>query len=94
MIIGYLGIEIYLPYSHSLKEKRKMLKSYQDRLKKYFNVSFAELDYQTKWQRTKIGIVVINNKQSLIEKTFNQIIKEAEENIEGEIICKETDYFR
>jgi len=94
MIIGYLGIEIYFPYSHSLKEKRKRLKSYQDRLKKKFNVSFAELDFQNKWQRAKIGIVMINNKQTLIEKVFKQLIREAEESIEGEIIYKETDFFK
>jgi uncharacterized protein YlxP (DUF503 family) len=94
MIIGYLGIEIYLPYSHSLKEKRKRLKSYQDRLKKKFNVSFAELNFQNKWQRAKIGIVMINNKQTLIEKVFKQLIREAEESIDGEIIYKETDFFK
>ncbi len=94
MIIGYLGIEIHFPYSHSLKEKRKRLKSYQDRLKNKFNVSFAELDYQNKWQRAKIGIVMINNKQALIEKVFKQLIREAEESIEGEILYKETDFFK
>jgi len=94
MIIGYLGIEIHFPYSHSLKEKRKRLMSYQDRLKKKFNVSFAELDFQNKWQRAKIGIVMINNKQTLIEKVFKQLIREAEESIEGEIIYKETDFFK
>jgi len=94
MIIGYLGIEIHLPYSHSLKEKRKRLKSYKDKLKAKFNVSFAEIDYQNKWQRVKIGIVIINNKQSIIEKIFNQIIVEAEQSIEGEIIYKETDFFK
>jgi len=93
MIIGYLGIEIHLPYSHSLKEKRKRLKSYQDRLKKKYNVSFAEIDHQNKWQRAKIGMVVINNKQTIIEKVFNQILMEAEQNIEGEIIFKETGFF-
>jgi len=93
MIIGYLGIEIYLPYSHSLKEKRQRLKSYQDRLKKKFNVSFAELDYQHKWQRTKIGMVIINNKQAIIEKVFTKILKEAEQAIEGEVIHKEVDFF-
>lgn len=94
MIIGYLGIEIYLPYSHSLKEKRKRLRSYQDRLKTKFNVSFAEIDFQNKWQRAKIGVVIINNKQSVIEKIFNQLITEAEQNIEGEIIYKETGFFK
>jgi len=94
MIIGYLAIEIHLPYSHSLKEKRKRLKSYKDRLKAKFNVSFAEVDHQNKWQRAKIGMVIINNKKSIIEKIFNQIIVEAEQSIEGEIIYKETDFFK
>jgi len=94
MIIGYLAIEIHLPYSHSLKEKRKRLKSYKDRLKAKFNVSFAEVDHQNKSQRAKIGMVIINNKKSIIEKIFNQIIVEAEQSIEGEIIYKETDFFK
>ncbi|MBD3413735.1 MAG: DUF503 family protein [Candidatus Aminicenantes bacterium] len=93
MIIGYLCIEIYLPYSHSLKEKRKRLKSYQDRLKKRFNVSFAELDYQNKWQRAKIGMVAINSRKAVIEKAFNQLLREAEQIIEGEVISKEIDFF-
>ncbi len=93
MIIGYLCIEIYIPYSHSLKEKRQRLKRYQDRLKKKFNVSYAELDYQNKWQRAKIGMVAINNQKAVIEKVFAKVIQEAEQVIEGEIIYKEIDFF-
>lgn len=93
MIIGCLTIEIYLPYSHSLKEKRKRLKRLNDRLRTKYNVAFAELEYQDKWQRSKIGIVTLNNHSAIIDKKFNQIIRDIEENIDGEIIEKNLAYY-
>jgi uncharacterized protein YlxP (DUF503 family) len=93
MIIGLLTLEIYIPYSHSLKEKRKTLNKIKDRLKKKFNVAFAELEYLNKWQRSKIGLVTLNTQKGMIEKIFQKIIREIEENIEGEILQKDIYYF-
>lgn len=93
MIIGFLTLEIYLPYSHSLKEKRKTLNSLKDRLKKKYNVAFAELDYQNKWQRSKIGLVSLNNLKRVVENIFHKIILDVEENIDGEILHQEIQYF-
>ena len=92
MIIGYLSLEIYLPYSHSLKEKRQRLKRIRDRLRNKYNVAFAELDFQNKWQRSKIGIVTISNQKTLVEKIFNQIIKDVIDNIDGEVINTHQEY--
>ena len=88
MIIGFLSLDIHLPYSHSLKEKRKRLKSLKDRLQKKYNVAYSELEFQDKWQRSKIGIVTLNNRKSIIEKVFQQILRECEENLDGEILKK------
>lgn len=93
MIIGLLTLEIYIPYSHSLKEKRKTLNKLKDRLKKRYNIAFAELDYLNKWQRSKIGLVTLNTQKSMIDKVFQKIISEAEESIEGEILQKEIYFF-
>ena len=93
MIIGYLLLELYLPYSHSLKEKRKRLKKIKDRLKIKYNVSYAELGFQDKWQRSKIGVVTLNNQKVVIEKTFRQIIHEIEESIDGEILNTHIGYY-
>jgi uncharacterized protein YlxP (DUF503 family) len=93
MIIGLLTFEIYIPYSHSLKEKRKSLNKIKDRLKRKFNIAFAEVGYLNKWQRSKIGVVTINTQKRMIEKIFQKIILEIEENIEGEILQKEIYYF-
>jgi len=93
MIIGYLSLEIYLPYSHSLKEKRKRLSAIKDRMRKKYNVALAELDYQDKWQLAKIGIVTLNNQKKMVEKILHKIIAEAESLIDGEIIQSEIHFF-
>ncbi len=93
MIIGFLSLEIYLPYSHSLKEKRKTIVSLKDRVKKRYNVAFAELDFQDKWQRSKIGIVTLNNRKRTIEAIFQKIINETADNIDGEVIKTDIYFF-
>jgi len=92
MIIGCLVLEIYLPYSHSLKEKRKRLKRLQDRLKSRHNVAVSELDFQDKWQRSLIGMVTLNSQKNIIEKTLNQIVRDIEETIDGEILKVDISY--
>jgi len=93
MVIGLLSIEIFLPYSHSLKEKRKVLNALRDRFKKKYNIAFAELDFQDKWQRSKIGIITLNSQKLFVDQVLQRILAEAEQNLEGEILQSEICYF-
>ncbi len=86
MIIGLLTIEILIPNSASLKEKRRVLLSIKDRIKNKFNVSIAEIDAHDKWQRCVFGIVIISTDTKLIHSVFNNIITIFEENSEIEVI--------
>lgn len=92
MIVGLLILDIHLPYSHSLKEKRKSLLSIRERLKKKYNVAYAELDFQEKWQRTRLGFVTLNSKKGIIDRTFQKIILDISDNIDGEILNKDIHY--
>lgn len=85
MVIGLLEIEIYLPYSHSLKEKRKILHRIKDKIQKKYNVALAELDYLDKWQRSRLGFVTLNNNKNLIISLFNKIIADIDLVVNGEI---------
>ena len=91
MYVGVLVIEILITSSSSLKEKRMVIKSIKDRLKK-FNVSAAELDYLDKWQRSKIGIATISNQYSHVEKSLQNIFQQLDENDSFEIISYEFEY--
>lgn len=73
MIIGLLRIEIFIPGSTSLKEKRMVLKSLKDRARKKFNVSVAETGYQEKWQRSLLGFALVAEKEKFAQEALNKL---------------------
>jgi uncharacterized protein YlxP (DUF503 family) len=50
-------LELELPFASSLKEKRKIIRSVKDRLRRK-NVSLVESDHQDSWQRASIELAV------------------------------------
>jgi len=79
MAIGLLTLEIHIPDSHSLKDKRQGLRSLKDRLRGRFNVAVAELDHQESWQRAQVGIVSLSNDAAHLEQSLRAVLNEAEE---------------
>jgi len=73
MIIGALTVDVYIQSSASLKEKRIVLKSLKDKVRKKYNVSIAEIDFQDKWQRARLGIVQVGNDYNYIQKNIDAI---------------------
>ena len=45
MVIAAVEIKLYLPWVHSLKEKRMAVKSMLQKTQHHFHVSAAEVDY-------------------------------------------------
>jgi uncharacterized protein YlxP (DUF503 family) len=91
MHIGLLTLDIFLPESHSLKEKRIVLRSLKDRLRK-FNVSVAECDHQDLWQRSTLGIVSISSDHVILEKTLNAVAEESEKILNGNLSQYQIEY--
>ena len=94
MFVGTLEVEILIPGSCSLKDKRKVINSLKDKIKSKFNVSIAEVDYHDKWQRAIIGLSVVNHKRGEIEIICQKIMKIFLENGELMIINKRNNIFR
>jgi uncharacterized protein YlxP (DUF503 family) len=81
MPVGVLQIDLHLPHSHSLKEKRMALRSIRDRLRKRFNVSVAELDHQDLWQRAAIGVASIGPDAGYLEEQLARALEDVERNL-------------
>ena len=61
-------LELELPFSSSLKDKRQTLRSLKDRLR-LKNVSVIEADHQDLWQRATVEIALAGiDKRALEEK--------------------------
>ena len=74
--IGVLTLELRLENSHSLKEKRHVVKSLRDRLHNKFNVSVAEIDYQDLWQRSVLAAVTVSADRVQAEKVLQSVEQE------------------
>ena len=72
-------IDIHMPHNQSLKEKRMIIKSISEKIKKRFSCSVAEVGHQEKWQRSLLGIAVVSGELNYLEKTEELIIRLIEE---------------
>ena len=70
-VIGVLTLEILVESSHSLKEKRHVVKSLKDRLRDRFNVSVAEIDGLDAWQHSVVAAVTVSNDRVYAEKILS-----------------------
>ena len=57
--VGYVTIHVY--ESHSLKEKRRVVRSLVERARQRYNMSVAEVDNLDSWQVAGIGFCCVSN---------------------------------
>ena len=75
MTVGIARLTLYLPQSHSLKEKRMVLRRVKDRCKAKFNVAVAEVQDNDMWQRAVLGLVVVGNERRFTEAALDEVIR-------------------
>jgi uncharacterized protein YlxP (DUF503 family) len=75
VVIALLTVELHVPGSRSLKEKRMVLRRVKDRLKK-FNVAVAEVDYQDLWQRAALAVVTVSSDQQHADRELAAVADE------------------
>lgn len=75
--IGVLTLDLHIEHSHSLKDKRQVIRSLKDRLRAKFNIAAAEIDHQDSWQRAVIGVVTVSGDRSRVEQLLQLVEKEA-----------------
>jgi len=61
MVIGVCTIELLIFGADSLKDKRRVVRSAVERMRRKFNVSVAEVDSLDAWNVAKLGVVCVSN---------------------------------
>jgi uncharacterized protein YlxP (DUF503 family) len=86
MVIGLLTLELHFPGARSLKDKRHVLRGLEARIRKQFNVSVAEVEYQDLWQRARLAVVAVNTDHVHLESTLHSVAGEAASAREAELV--------
>jgi uncharacterized protein YlxP (DUF503 family) len=74
IIVGLCTVELFIPESQSLKDKRQVLLSLKDRLREKFNLSVAEVDGQDLWQKAVLGIACVANEGRYVNQVCDQAL--------------------
>ena len=85
MVIGICHLDLILHENHSLKEKRRVVKSIIGRVKSKFNISIAEVGDQDLWQSAQIGFCMAGNEKRFINSSLDKVIHFIEETNSAEI---------
>ncbi len=89
MIIGIGLITFRLHDCHSLKGKRKVVRSITSHLRNHFNASVAEVGANDVHQRAEIGFAMVGNDQKVINSKIDKIFNLADDLKLAEIIDTE-----
>jgi len=75
--VGLLHLEFRTPQARSLKDKRRALKSFKDRLSARVNVSVAEVDAHDELRRSIVAVAAVANDRHYLEGLLQRIVNEA-----------------
>ena len=90
--IGVLTLELRLESSHSLKEKRHVVASLNDRLRHKFNVSVAEIDHQDLWQRATLAAVTVASDHIHAERVLLGVEEDAADHVGGALVSANVEW--
>ncbi|NLC51673.1 MAG: DUF503 domain-containing protein [Firmicutes bacterium] len=92
MIVGLCRLELFIGEADSLKDKRRILLSLIERLKRRFNISIAEVGYQEIRQRGELALALVGNEKHYLETVLQKILNYVENDTRLEILKIHVEY--
>jgi len=81
MIVSMIQIIFEIPDAVNIKEKRRVIKSLTEKLRKRYRLSAAEIDLQDSLSYGQIGGALVSNSkthgETVLQKAFNMIETES-----------------
>jgi uncharacterized protein YlxP (DUF503 family) len=91
VVAGHL--RLHLPYSHSLKDKRQIVRSLQARIRELFGVSIAETGDHDLWQSAELTIALAASDLRHARATLDKIAEFIDDfHLPVQLASAESDY--
>lgn len=92
MHVGACVLTLHLPACQSLKDKRQVVRSLTERLRRQFNVAVAEVEDNDLWQTAVLGLAVVSNEAGHAERQLDRIIEAIEKSrLDAEVVDRQID---
>ena len=92
MHVGVCRLTLRLASSHSLKEKRQVVRSLVERLRHRHNVAVAEVESQDSWTVAVLGIVTVSNQAAHADQQLARVLDHVESmRLDAEVIDQQVE---
>jgi uncharacterized protein len=85
MVVGTLELHLRIESSYSLKDKRRVLRSLVDRVRRDFQVAIAEVGDQDLWNVAVLGAAYVSDDPHHIESVLQKVVDAFERSAEVEV---------
>jgi len=68
-----LSVDLRLVDSHSLKDKRSVIRTILEGAKRRFVVAAAETDHQDEWQRSELAFCAVSSSAGIVTKVLDDV---------------------
>lgn len=68
-----LELDLHVPSSQSLKDKRAAIRPLIDGIRNRYPVAVAEIDHQDKWQRAVVGVAAVSGSVGHVETLIDDV---------------------
>lgn len=75
MFVGMARISVVITQSHSLKEKRMVLRRIKDRVRERLGIAVAEVGDQDVWQRAELGVAVASGDKAKAHELIDEVVR-------------------
>jgi uncharacterized protein YlxP (DUF503 family) len=75
MVVGAAQVELHVHASHSLKEKRSVVRSIVRRVRNEFNVAVAEVGGQDTWQWAVLGLAAVGHDGAGVRAILERVVE-------------------
>jgi hypothetical protein len=86
MVVGVCHIVIIFHDNHSIKDKRRLLKSLIEKTRDRFNVSVAEVGSNDLWQKAEVALAAVGNDAAFVNSSLDRALDYIESLHAGEIM--------
>jgi len=79
MFVGILRLVFQIPGAASLKDRRRVVKSFKDRVRARFPVSIAEVGDLERYQVATLGVAVVSGEAARCQEVLSAVARAAEQ---------------
>ncbi len=83
--VGALSLRIRIEHSGSLKDKRQVLRSLKDRLRRRHNVAVAEVAGQHSWHESVVTAATVSGTVAGVRRVLDAVERDAEQALGREL---------